>query len=127
MKHQTIPRHLHFDELNPYIQLENSPFYIVTETQPWKRLKDMDDQEIPLRAGVSSFGFGGVNCHVVLEEYIQAESESLSVPIQQEQGSHLIILSAKNEKRLKNYAGKMVDFLAKCHETPPLPDLIVYS
>jgi acyl transferase domain-containing protein/acyl carrier protein/SAM-dependent methyltransferase len=111
MKYQTLPRHLHLEEVNPYIQLENTPFYIVTETQPWKRLKDKENQEIPLRAGVSAFGFGGVNCHVVLEEYTQpglnCQPESPS------QEPRIIILSAKNEQRLKDYAGKMADFLEK--------------
>jgi polyketide synthase PksN len=121
MKHQTLPRHLHFEELNPYIQLENTPFYIITETRPWKRLKDKENREIPRRAGISAFGFGGVNCHVVLEEYIQLEP--VSQPLSDRQEPHLIIISAKNEKRLEAYAGNMVDFLAKNHGTLSLTDI----
>jgi acyl transferase domain-containing protein/acyl carrier protein/SAM-dependent methyltransferase/NADP-dependent 3-hydroxy acid dehydrogenase YdfG len=121
IKHKILPRHLHFEELNPYIQLENTPFYIVTGTQPWNRLKDKENREIPRRAGISAFGFGGVNCHVVLEEYIRPES--VSPPRLNRQEPHLIILSAKNEKRLKAYAEKMVDFLEKNYDTLSLTDM----
>ncbi|MFH1762531.1 MAG: beta-ketoacyl synthase N-terminal-like domain-containing protein, partial [bacterium] len=61
MKHKKLPATINFKELNPYIQLENSPFYIVKETQDWNAS--------PRIAGVSSFGFGGANAHVVIEEY----------------------------------------------------------
>lgn len=67
MKHKTLPGNVHFNQLNPYIELEHSPFYIVEKTQEWTTLEDA-----PRRAGVSSFGFGGVNAHVVLEDYTPA-------------------------------------------------------
>jgi len=47
---------------NPQLNLEESPFYINTELQPWHL------DEIPRRAGVSSFGIGGTNVHLVPEE-----------------------------------------------------------
>lgn len=42
--------------------LEDTPFYVNTETTPWIHSGDQ-----PRRAGVNSFGFGGVNAHAVLE------------------------------------------------------------
>src|SRR5581483_7072913 len=70
MKHRTLVKSLHCDEINPYIQLEGSPFYVLQEQRSWVALKDDNGRELPRLAGVSSFGFGGVNAHVVLEEYI---------------------------------------------------------
>jgi polyketide synthase PksN len=67
MKHKKLAKSLHCHTINPYIQLEDSPFYIVRETMDWKALKDEQGRDIPRRAGVSSFGFGGVNAHVVIE------------------------------------------------------------
>src|SRR5262249_20278877 len=51
---------------------------------------------LPRRAGVSSFGFGGVNAHVVLEEYVAAPR-----PPSVLNGPALIVLSAKTEERLR--------------------------
>ena len=68
MQHGKIPGNVHFKELNPHINIANSPFYIVEKTCEWKRLKDQEGQEIPRRAGISSFGFGGANAHLVIEE-----------------------------------------------------------
>ncbi|RDF38913.1 hypothetical protein DWA20_21870, partial [Acinetobacter baumannii] len=70
MKHKTLAKSLHCDTLNPYLQLTDSPFYIVQEKEEWKAVKDRNGNEIPRRAGISSFGIGGVNAHIVIEEYI---------------------------------------------------------
>jgi polyketide synthase PksN len=101
MKHKKLPANVHFKELNPYIQLENSPFYILKETRPW--------ENFPRRAGVSSFGFGGANAHLVLEEYKHPVSPQ-APPTREPQ---IIVLSARNEERLKTYARNIVDFLEK--------------
>lgn len=65
--YEEMPATLNFHTLNPNIELDNSPFYIVDKHQDWQSA-----QEVGLlrRAGVSSFGLGGVNAHVVLEEYV---------------------------------------------------------
>ncbi|MBF0119062.1 MAG: SDR family NAD(P)-dependent oxidoreductase [Desulfobacterales bacterium] len=97
MKNKKIPASLHLKNLNPYIKIEDSPFYIVKKTIDWDSAK-------PRRAGVSSFGFGGANCHVVLEEYENKKNEY-------EGNNSLFILSAKNEDRLKSYAKEIIDYL----------------
>ena len=98
LKHKTLVKSLHCETINPYIQLEDSPFYIVREEQPWEMPPDNHGQTIPRRAGVSSFGFGGVNAHIVIEEYIPEDQGS--VPITPEKPA-IIVLSARNEERLK--------------------------
>ncbi len=104
MKYRMIPANIHFQEINPQIQLEDSPFYIVTETIPWSAL----EQGIPLRAGISSFGYGGANVHVVIEEVRGQGSE-----VRGEAISHIIPLSAKSGKRLRVYAKQVAEFLEK--------------
>jgi polyketide synthase PksN len=61
MKHKKLFKSLHCENINPYIQLNDSPFFIVNEQMEWKAIRDSNGNEIPRRAGVSSFGFGGVN------------------------------------------------------------------
>ena len=63
--HKILPPTLHCEEPNPKFELEKKSFYINTETRPWIH----GQQDIPRRAGVNAFGLGGVNAHVVLEEY----------------------------------------------------------
>jgi polyketide synthase PksN len=111
MKHKILPGLLHFSELNPYIQLQDSPFYVVTENRPWTPLTDTDGKNIPRRAGVSSFGFGGANAHIVLEEY--EEEYDSPLPSTAIVSPQLMLLSAKNDERLQTYAKQMVDFLKK--------------
>ena len=62
LEKKQIPPSLNFEEPNPDIDFEASPFFVNTELRDWPNL------EGPRRAGVSSFGIGGTNAHVVLEE-----------------------------------------------------------
>ncbi|VXD25132.1 amino acid adenylation domain-containing protein [Planktothrix paucivesiculata] len=112
MKYRCLPKSLHFQEQNPYIDLQESPFRIVKDRENWQRLKDDAGRELPRRAGVSSFGFGGANVHIVLEEYLSlASANQKSKPNSNNSQSCLAVLSAKNEKQLKVYAQKLHDFL----------------
>jgi polyketide synthase PksJ len=102
--HKTLPASLNIKNINRYIQLENSPFYVVTKTKKWEVLKDEQNNEIPRIAGVSSFGFGGTNAHIVLEEYkYNMKSANRSV--------YIFILSAKTKSQLIKYATNMIAFL----------------
>lgn len=105
MEQGILPSNLNFNKQNPYIEVENSPFYIVNETKVWKRLRDADGQEIPRRAGVSSFGFGGTNAHVVLEEYVEKENTVTS------KREEAVFFSAKSENSLREYLKKFLAFL----------------
>jgi acyl transferase domain-containing protein len=87
---------------------------LVTEKQPWTPLTDNEGQKIPRRAGINAFGFGGVNAHLILEEYEPPKAKAEMT----NQESQLIVLSARNEDRLKAYAQQMVDFLEKQPDIP---------
>ncbi len=56
-----LPASLNFDEPNPAIDFENSPFFVNNTLSKWP------DTEGPRRAGVSAFGVGGTNAHVIIE------------------------------------------------------------
>ncbi|QPV76170.1 type I polyketide synthase [Bacillus velezensis] len=113
MQHKTLVKSLHCETVNPYISLDGSPFYFVRDTQPWKAATDDSGNELPRRAGVSSFGFGGVNAHVVLEEYVS--------PVEEKQWTvgelqpSLFILSAKTAEQLKERAEQLRRYLEKTH------------
>lgn len=102
IKHRKIPATLHFEELNPYINLNGTPFYIVDKTVDWPAPTDAEGNTAPRRAGISSFGFGGANAHIVLEEYLLD-----GVVDSKEDRPVLIVLSAKSESSLREYAKTM--------------------
>lgn len=116
-RHGKLPANIHFQTLNPYIDLKGTPFFIVEQTQSWTRLKDENDIDIPRRAGISSFGFGGVNAHAVLEEYIMPEREPDAADTG-ENRKQIIVLSAKNRERLNRYAKDLLDFIAGSLKDP---------
>ncbi len=111
LKYKTLVKSLHCENINPYIELEGSPFYILQEKKEWAPLKDIRGYDIPRRAGVSSFGFGGVNAHVVIEEYIGKEVYKQAIT--SFDNPSLIVLSAKNEERLKEIAKNLLETIEK--------------
>jgi amino acid adenylation domain-containing protein len=122
INHGKLPCTLHFKEVNPYIQLKNTPFYIVDKQCPWKRLTDDNGMTLPRRAGVSSFGFGGTNAHIIIEEYMNKRMLSHSKASQFE--PYIIVLSAKNNETLMIYAKNLTEYLNTAIKNEKLPDLI---
>ena len=125
LKHRTLVKSLHCEEINPYIRLERSPFYIVHEKQEWKALRDEQGNDLPRRAGVSSFGFGGVNAHVVIEEWPSptegADRRDVGrVARENDKQPALIVLSAKNENRLKEVAENLYTYITSPLAPRPL-------
>ncbi|MDT3429208.1 acyl transferase domain-containing protein, partial [Paenibacillus forsythiae] len=93
MKDRKIPAMPKFETLNPYIRLDQSALYINRENQEW-----VSPPGVPRRAGISSFGFSGSYAHVVVEEYVPANSGN-ERPVFSDPA--LFLLSAKSEERLR--------------------------
>lgn len=123
MRYGTLAKTLHCQELNPYIQLDGSPFYIVREQQPWKAPRDAAGNPLPRRAGVSSFGIGGANAHVVLEEYSRQRPADAHSPVDDSEPA-VVLLSAKSPDRLREAARNLLAFVERHGEAgPKLRDL----
>ncbi|HSF53126.1 MAG TPA: amino acid adenylation domain-containing protein, partial [Algoriphagus sp.] len=96
---KVLPATYGFENPNPEIDFEHSPFYVQKDTSPWTG----DRKRI---AGVSSFGFGGTNVHVIVEEFVgQLPQEG-----DNSQSDILIAFSAKTEKSLTNYAKQLFEY-----------------
>ena len=89
LHHKTLPPSLHFTAPNPKLDLESSPFEVVSSLRPWQ-----SPEGAPRRAGVSSFGVGGTNAHVVLEEAPPRPRETV------DETEQLILLSARSAAAL---------------------------
>ncbi|WFE15879.1 type I polyketide synthase [Bacillus atrophaeus] len=110
MKHRQLAPSLHSKVLNPNIDFLNSPFKVQQELEEWEQpVIQVNGQQIeyPRIAGISSFGAGGVNAHVLIEEYIPKSEPTMSAPSANQQPA-IIVLSAKNEERLQKRAESLL-------------------
>lgn len=108
MKYRQLAPSLHSNVLNPNIDFLNSPFKVQQELEEWKRpiiSVNGKDIELPRIAGVSSFGAGGVNAHILIEEYAPEPVEE-RLPARKQPA--VIVLSAKNEERLQKRAERLL-------------------
>ena len=113
MKHRQLAPTLHARELNPNIEFENTPFIVQQQLEDWKRPTltiDGETKEYSRVAGISSFGAGGSNAHVIIEEYLDGKPETRNSKLETD-GICLIVLSAKNEDRLREIAKNLHAFL----------------
>ena len=69
-RHDTLPPSFHFKRPSRNSPLHHSPFRVLTEAVPWP----VRAPHTPKRAAVSAFGFGGINGHVLLEEWMEPSS-----------------------------------------------------
>ena len=111
LHHKVLPATINISEPSPKLDIENSPFYLNTETRPW--LPRVDGT--PRRAGVSSFGFGGTNFHFVLEEYSPEHSrlDSEKAKYRQRQVAQSFLVSAANKDALVNELNTLAASTAK--------------
>ncbi|HZZ66643.1 MAG TPA: type I polyketide synthase, partial [Phenylobacterium sp.] len=102
LRHGEIPPTLNFQELNPAIRLEDSPFYINTELRPWAA-----DDGHPRCAAINALGASGVNAHVVIEEppAIPPRQTSPDRPC-------AMVLSARSKDRLRASVERLRDWCA---------------
>ncbi|QQX79063.1 KR domain-containing protein [Shewanella sp. KX20019] len=98
LHHKVLPATINVSQPSPKLDIENSPFYLNTETRPW--LPRVDGT--PRRAGISSFGFGGTNFHFVLEEYKPEHSriDSEKAKYRQRQVAQSFLVSAQSKDAL---------------------------
>lgn len=117
LRHQRLPRHLHFQTPNPHIPWEHLPVRVLQEAEPWPR------GEHPRIAGISSFGMSGTNAHLVITEgpilwpaaTLEAGGdpgpESGTVEPPAGDRPRLLTLSARTEPALRSLARRYAEFL----------------
>ena len=72
LRHEVLPPTAGFDRAASGIDLEASPFRILARSEPWRRRA----VGRPRRVALSGFGFGGINAHVLIEEWVPGESRA---------------------------------------------------
>ncbi len=90
----TLPPSLNFSQFAPASPLNNSPFMVQTTAEPWSVVTGQ-----VRRAAVSAFGFGGINAHLLLEQYREDESsrKKAAIPLPEATESISLINTADKE------------------------------
>jgi acyl transferase domain-containing protein/acyl carrier protein len=100
LEHAQLPPSLHYQNPNPHIEFQGSPFFVNSTLADWP------SNGSPRRAGVTSLGIGGTNAHVILEESLQLAVTSQTKPYQ------LFTVSAKTESALERASTNLIAYLA---------------
>ena len=112
MKHRQLVPSIHSDTLNPNIKIEDTPFYVQRRCTSWNQpVVNIDgrNRRFPRIAGISGFGAGGSNAHIIIEEYVDRPLARLST----REEPRLVILSARNQERLKEYANALLTYIKR--------------
>ena len=85
IRHQTLPPTANYEKPASALAQPGSPFRVLRQAEPWERRveKSVTDHGtrsdlIPRRATINAFGFGGINAHVLIEEFIKLPSQEVS-------------------------------------------------
>jgi len=76
MQHGVVPPAINIRQLNPKIDWENSPVYVPTQPVAWPAPAGNK----PRRGGVNAFGIGGLNMHVVIDEFTESARQLVRAP-----------------------------------------------
>ncbi|MEU5959415.1 type I polyketide synthase, partial [Streptomyces sp. NPDC047525] len=106
MRHQVLPRTLHAENPSAHIDWDAGAVELLTEARPWPVTGR------PARAGVSSFGISGTNAHVVLEQAPAEPDAPAGESTDLDGGVLPLLLSAKDDRALREQAGRLHDHLA---------------
>ncbi len=71
IQHATIPPSVNVKNLNRSIKWNEIPLYVATQCAPWPTL----EANVPRRAAINAFGIGGLNVHVVVEQFLPTETQ----------------------------------------------------
>jgi acyl transferase domain-containing protein/acyl carrier protein len=115
LEHETLPKHLHFQNPSPHIPWDRLPVEVVKETTSWKRT------DRPRIAGVSSFGFAGTNAHVIVEEAPEPTAPG-AVEAGPDGRFGVLPLSARTPAALVQLAGRYRDWMTT-HPDASLADV----
>ncbi|MBD3316592.1 MAG: malonyl CoA-ACP transacylase, partial [Chitinivibrionales bacterium] len=103
-KHRRYAPSIHVENENPNVDFQQSPCFLLHESKQWQT-----EPGSIRRALINSFGAGGVNASMLIEEHNQESHQQEST----NKGPCLIVISAINKERLREYVENLLDFSGK--------------
>jgi len=122
--HRVLPPSLNCTQPIDELLADDCPFYVNTVLRPWVH----GGKDAPRRAAVNAFGFGGVNAHVVLEDYCSPREADASSHVKAKPGpadvedrptllreldSELIVVEGDTRATLCSAVEKLREYSAK--------------
>ena len=100
LRHQFIPRSLHFETPNPQVNWNSLPLFVQKDAGPWPAWDG------PRRGALNSFGLSGTNAHMIVEEP-PAATRRADPPA----APYIFTLSAKTQPALRACATRFTTFI----------------
>ena len=107
MKKGVLVPSIHYEIPNSNIDFRQFDFYVQDKINEWKH-KYINGKKIPYIAGLNSFGAGGSNAHIIVQEYMDNETQRLK---KENYKANVLVISAQNMKSLVKYCNIYRDFL----------------
>ncbi|EGG19105.1 putative polyketide synthase [Cavenderia fasciculata] len=117
VKNRMLIKNIHFNKLNPKIDLLGGEIKIVLENEPIPT-----DLDKPIRMGINSFGITGSNSHLIIEEYKKKEEEKQDQTIHSNE--YLIPFSTNSKKSIDKYIEKIRDNVDQYKEKMSFEDFV---
>ena len=118
-QHETIPPTANYEKPRQTLDLADSPFRVLSQSEPWPRR----NAQTPRRAALSGFGFGGINAHLIVEEYLgQTYTKAIETTSNSSQSASIAISGLGG--RMGDYQGVNALTSALVHgklDTPVIP------
>ena len=105
LKHKELVPLINYKSINPQIDIQNTPFYINKDYIEW------ETDNIPRRASINSLGIGGTNAHMILEEWIGSDDNTIG-----KEKHYIFCFSARSTKSLEQVLLNNLAFLEENSE-----------
>ncbi|WP_435179483.1 beta-ketoacyl synthase N-terminal-like domain-containing protein, partial [Actinacidiphila sp. bgisy145] len=105
MRHGMLPQTLHVDAPSSHVDWSAGAVELLTAPREWPAGSG------PRRAGVSAFGISGTNVHLILEQPVQEEVESVAEVGPESAGAVVWVVSARSDAALVAQAGRLAEFV----------------
>jgi phthiocerol/phenolphthiocerol synthesis type-I polyketide synthase E len=101
LEHESIPANVGYQDPNPALELDGSPFQVAAQAAAWPRRAGL-----PRIAAVNTFGVGGTNAHAIIEEAPAVE------PVAELGRPRVVVWSARTSEAADRYRDRLVEHFA---------------
>ncbi|MGV9332434.1 polyketide synthase Pks13 [Nocardia sp. NPDC003726] len=125
LQHNVIPPNINYAGPSPYIPFDQANLKVVDEPTEFPRYSGK------ATIGISGFGFGGTNAHIVVQEYVAAESQAPFSELESQLDEDTVeeTTDAAAESEAGDVVAEVAEAVAEwtAERTDPLPQILPVS